>query len=899
MKKRILALVLALAVVVPAFSIFALAVPYSPSANAWKDFSQEHNYIYEVKAGKAVPKIDGLVTESDGYGEPIATYAYRYTTTATNYRDDFDNGEYKLKDNGDYYVYPTSDTPEEIWKSISNIETDNPFGYLYTYYLEATSFSSSSTYYFHNEETKNFVRAYKVTKDNFDLYTAMDNSGNYVLAGVQRLDGGEPVNWETNYMDYYTKVGSNYKPVQAVDGKAPAFKAKTYYHGTRIVTDRLFTRASTNTSVGRVAALKRDHVPVPEEVNLYARYDDQYLYYAIEVYEPAHKNVYYNNSNYWGTTMSNSPYVFSYSYDYASYYRRQLTADAAQSNILGSIRTYVNASTNVSSTAPILAKFGNPGATYNQVQVSGVDYSIVHTPAPVKTTPPVEENTDDAMLDDGFGGDMGMGEETSDPITRTGIKESLRSGTYGTTVYEYRLPWVVINGKYNPDTCTTAVPEMFTVSQSVQLDNNVGRDTHTLSLTLPRYVYNMPGSFTEENYLFRYPDRTGLTAGDKYGTYNFYWKSISGTTVWDVEPFTTDYSSLSNRKTATPSALTPVFFTAGKEPAEGYVQPSYAGASIRVDNAEAQKIRIKINVPATEKEIAEVGAIVAPTEVVRSMQLKLGISSVAYYAYDNPVLYGIVDGKWVNLTTNAEKYFAVSATPNDSDSFISYEEFGGKPSGVYTVHTLPVADLENPYDTDSDGNKIYTVVYGGANGDGIYNDFDDFNTFYTIRPYIKYKDGTVTYGEHEYKSIYYIACKLIQPMLSDYNVTVVGSTSVSKNYNMDMMGLTTYKDAEGNVVTDREGNPIYMPVENTDASYSPYAGAREYSIYLPARRAEVFRWYAVRTVGRRNNNTPLRVDEYETFDANTKLLVKQYEDMYENLWKVITAAEGNRYIIQK
>ena len=34
----------------------------------------------------------------------------------------------------------------------------------------------------HNDETQNFVRAYKVTKDNFDLYTAMDNSGTYILA---------------------------------------------------------------------------------------------------------------------------------------------------------------------------------------------------------------------------------------------------------------------------------------------------------------------------------------------------------------------------------------------------------------------------------------------------------------------------------------------------------------------------------------------------------------------------------------------------------------------------------------------------------------------------------------------------------------------------------------------
>ncbi len=900
MKKRILAVVLALATVSSIFTMFASAVPYSPSANGWKDFSQEHNYIYEVKKGHAVPKIDGLVTEKDGYGEPIASYGFRYVSTADKYRDDLDNGEYKLKDNGDYYVYPTVDSPDGIWDSITNLETDNPSGYLNCYYVKATEYTTSSLY-FYNIETDTFTRAYKVTEENFDKYEAMNSSGNYYLQAVQTLEG-EPLDWETNFANYYTKSSSCYTPVQpTTSGTAPAFKPGTYYYGERIKCADLFTLRDlgVNYSVARIAWMRRDHFVVPEEINLYARYDDKYLYYAVEVHEPEHQRAYYNLGNTFGTSISNNLRTTIYGNDYCNYYRKGLTDDQAKSALVANIRTYVNAGTKLSSTAPILAKFGNPDATYNEVQVSGIDYTVVHTPAP-KVEKPKEEQSDDMLMGGEFGGgfeeEVAVGEEK---VGRNGIKESLRSGTYGTTVYEYRLPWVVINGKYSPDTCTTAVPEIFTAYQTIQMDNKIGSGTHTIALAIPRYVYNSRSSFGLSNYTLRYPDRTALTEGKDYGTYNFYWKVISGTTTWDAEPYTTDYFDVSSRKKSTVYHLPPMFFTAGQEPKEGYVQPAYAGASLRVDGSEAQKMRIKISVPKTEKEIAQVGAIVAPTEVVRDMQLKLGISSVAYYSHENPVLYGVVDGEWVNLTTNTEKYFAASETPNDSDSFISHEEYGGKPSGIYTVYTLPVDDLETPYATSQDADT-YTVVFGGAKGEGLFNDFDDFNTFYTIRPYIKYKDGTVTYGEHEYKSLYYIACNLIQPMLNDFNESYADATSQAKKYNMDQMPLATVTDSEGNVIKDSKGKPIYMPsAVGVSTTYSPYTGAAEYSIYLDGRREEVFRWHAVRTVGRRNNNTPLRYDEYANFDPNTKLLVQQYVDMYENIWKVILAAESNRYIMMK
>ena len=82
MKNRILALVLALAIMVGVVPVVASAVPYTPSANAWKDFGQQHIYLYEVTKGEAAPKMDGYVTDSDGYGEPVATYGFRYCTTA-------------------------------------------------------------------------------------------------------------------------------------------------------------------------------------------------------------------------------------------------------------------------------------------------------------------------------------------------------------------------------------------------------------------------------------------------------------------------------------------------------------------------------------------------------------------------------------------------------------------------------------------------------------------------------------------------------------------------------------------------------------------------------------------------------------------------------------------------
>jgi len=94
---------------------------------------------------------------------------------------------------------------------------------------------------------------------------------------------------------------------------------------------------------------------------------------------------------------------------------------------------------------------------------------------------------------------------------------------------------------------------------------------------------------------------------------------------------------------------------------------------------------------------------------------------------------------------------------------------------------------------------------------------------------------------------------------------------------------------------DANGNPIYIPLAAETTTQSVYAGGGEYSIYIPYRRAEVFRWYAVRLVSQNNGNTPLRNDEYETFSPETKQLVQNYMEMLENIWDIIETAEQTVY----
>lgn len=897
MRNRILALVLALAMMAGILSVVASAVPYAPSANQWKDFGQQHIYLYEVTKGEAAPKMDGYVTDSDGYGEPVATYGFRYCTTAQYVTPELEKRpEYKLRNDGTYYVYPTQDSPQEVWNSIQSYEADSPYGYLWTYRIPTSSFSATTSYIYQNPYTLAMATAYHVTADTYKEYTARSQDNHLVLYNAQKLTE-EPEDWETNYANYYyvPSGSSYYEPAEATeDGKAPDFSGKTYYSGKKIVVKKLYQNAEGSAgAVAPVSYLKQNHVILPEKVNLYMRYNGTYLYYAIELAEMKHITAKYENSYYYGTTMSNVPAVFGNAYDYSgTISKSNYDGNDATMTLSSTIRTYVSTSTNVKSTAYILRKYGDLDATsIKDVTQVGVDYNVTHKAyvAPVKEETAEEE---DILSDLG-----GVEEETE--------QEDMTSGTYGTTTYERRIPWKALNGKYDPNTSSTAVPEVFTVRDQITLENNLCSGAVYFSLTTPRMAYYLSSrssSYSLADYTMRYPNRTGLTEGEDYGTYNWFWAAMSSSYgLW--EPYLTDYASITTRKTANVSHFPFTYFTAGQEPSEGYIQPEYYGANIRADGAENQKMRIQINVPQTDKEIEEIGAIIAPAEVARRNQLKLGMSSINYYAEDFAILTGVEeDGTWLNMTTDADKYFAASATPNDSDSYVAQDQYGGKPSGVYTVYTL-AADLEKTEkntdpETGEELGTLYSVVFGGANGEGLFHDFDDFNTFYAIRPYIIYKDGTVVYGEHEYKSVYYIAAWLIQDMLTNYNEQVTGSTTASKQYNMNEMYLATVTDKDGNTLKDTEGKSIYVPTSFLSTSYTPYYGGGERSIYYDETRLQIFRWFAIRLINRANY-TSLRPEYYDEFHDDVKVLVAQYVEMFENIWDIVVECENTRYVEMK
>lgn len=891
MKKRVLAFVLALATLIGIVPVVASAVPYTPPANAWKDFGQQHIYLYEVTKGRAAPRMDGYVTGTDGYGEPVATYGFRYCTTADYVTPELEKRpEFKLRNDGTYYVYPTHNSPQEVWNAIQSFEADSPYGYLWTYRVRATSFSATSSYVYQNPKTLSFATAYHVKEDTFKNYTVLAADGNMVLNDAKALTE-EPSDWARNYKSYFYKpTGSSYyQHVKAVNGKAPDFASGTYYTGKKIVVDKLFQNAEgTAAAVAQVAELKRLHAIIPEEVNVYARYNDTYLYYAIEMKEMKHVTTYYRDTYYYSTTMSNSPSVFANAYDYSGYINKAaLKNEDATMALSSTIRTYINASTNVKDTKYILRKYGDLDATaIKDVTAVGIDYNITHTPY----VPPKKETTDDDL--DNMFADPGLEEDSSEDATT--------SGTYGTTVYERRIPWKALNGKYSGS--GSAVPEMFTCRNQVTIENSLSSDAIYLNLALPRearILASRATGYTRSGVTMRYYHRTGLTKGEDYGTYNWLWAAVSSSYgAW--EPFLTDYATLYTRKSSSVSHFSFTYFTAGQEPPADYVKPSYFGANIRADGAKDQKMRIQINVPQTDKQIEEIGAIIAPAEVARRNQLKLGMSSIAYYCEDFPILYGVdEDGKWINMPQDADKYFAQSVTPNDSDSYAAMDKFGGKPSGVYTVYTL-AANLEKTEkntdpETGAELGTLYSVVFGGPDGEGLFHDFDDFFTFYTIRPYIIYKDGTVVYGEHEYKSIYYIACWLMQDMLSNYNEQVTGTTAADDQYNMNEMYLTTVKDADGNTLVDKNGDSIYVPTAFTSSSYTSYYGGGERSIYYPEARQQIFRWYAVRLINR-SNYSSLRAEYYDDFHPDVKVLVDQYVEMFENIWDIVVECENTRYV---
>jgi len=904
--KKILSLILCVCMVVPMLAVIASAVPYAPSGVGWKDFGQQHIYFHEVNPGAAPPVMDGYVKESDGYGEPVAIYGYRYIATVDKVvTDSMSNPlpEYKLREDGNYFVYPDNDTPDEVWNSISKIESVSFYNYIHTNYREQGSWTTVAIY-FYVPETDSIVRAYNITADNLAAktaenyvpYVAQDSAGNVYLNEVIMLEG-ETVDWETNYTDYYTLAATDssgnrfFKPVT---GKtAPEWKPNTYYYGEPYKPSKVYIqRSSNNLAIAQANNdLRGHHTILPEQVNVYARYDDEFYYQAIEVKELAHvKNNYFLTIG-WSTVMSNSLAAQQGSQSIYYYIRRDADfGDVARTNAYAgsNMRTYANLYQNfdVNYIGLVLAKYGKEGVTnpkqigYVQSEAEG-DFAINYTPYVAPTAP------------------------ADDPDWEDPADDPYQSCKYGSTVYEFRQKWTIINGQYDGNPDVSPIPEAFVEYKSISLESTLPYTCNVFRFEVPRETNYLPGGLNRssygnypiEMYTMRYPSVKGMKAG----TYRFFWTSISPSYSTYTDKMTSDYFGVNDGgKEYGATEIRPVWFPAGPELGEEYVEPTLYGAQLRADSSEVQKMRLLLSVEEREdstKTIAEVGAIVAPTEVVRRQQLRLGQSSVDYIAEEYPTLYGIVDGKWVNLcTADNAKYFGASPTPNGDGSYLTSDTVGGKPSGIYTIYTLK-ADLENPYDTtvkDGVSYNIYDVVFGGRNGEGLYHDFDDWFTFYTIRPYVKYTDGTVSYGEHEYKSLYYLACWTIQEIITSYNSTN-GYTAVDKKYNMDQMQLSTWKDADGKDIVDANGNPIYIPLAAETTTQSVYAGGGEYSIYIPYRRAEVFRWYAVRLVSQNNGNTPLRNDEYETFSPETKQLVQNYMEMLENIWDIIETAEQTVY----
>lgn len=885
-------MLLCLCMVLPFATVGVSAVPYTPSGNAYKDFGQEHIYFYRTN-GKT-PVIDGAVTDADGYGEPVATYGFRYKTTVDRVLMDENNEplpEYKICEDGTFYVYPDENTSDEVWMTITSYETQSAYAYVSPVYDEYAYYSAARTFYFYNPLLHELQRVVGLTKETFQNYPAQDNKGNFYLTDVVLLEH-ETVDWETNFTDYYTKVDEYlYKPVTG--SEAPTWEPDTYYYGEKIICKRMYElQDDKDRAIADFKDLRNHHVVLPEVVNVYARYDDEYFYEAVEVIEQRHEKSQYFMNIKFGSNMSNSLAALNGAGSIYYYIQREanLVGEAKQSGEgRTNTRTYANIYSNLkaSSFPYVIAKYGKEGITnpvnIYSVQTAGEDYQISHR----DYVKPQSQPDDPEWID-----------PADDPM---------QSCKYGTTVYEFRQKWSIINAQYNG--VGNPIPEMFTMHVNVSLENSLGYNTHVLNLVVPHETKWLPGSMrkpTEGNYnandyVFRYPSSAGQT---EKGVYRFFWACTSSSYSHWLDIHTTDYFEISDQKSFNTNQIQPIWFPAGNEVSDEYAVPGFYGAQMRADSSEVQKMKILLSLPESDpenpssKQVAELGAIVAPTEVARRTQLRLGMSSISYIAEEYPVLYGVVDGEWVNLAEDYARHFDFSLTPNAADSYMTWDLVGGKPSGIYTVYTLK-ADLESPYKnsarTGDSYSTLYDVTFGGHQGEGLYHDFDDFFTFYTIRPYAKYTDGTVVYGEHEYRSLYYIACWMMQGILDSYN-TARGFDDSTKFYNMDQMELSQWSDSEGNKIKDADGNPIYIPRPyHVNDEHSLYTGGAEYSIYQPERRAEVFRWYAVRLLSQSNNNTPLRNDDYDNFPEENKILVQNYMKMLENIWDVIVTAEQTVY----
>lgn len=1016
MKKRILAILLAVATLSSLAALYSNAVPYSPPTPALKEFGQQHLYIYETE-GKT-PRMDGLVTESDGYGEPVATYNMRYTTTAEKVVMQEDGltprPEYQMVDSGDrsgeYNVFPTTSSPDEVWKSISKVETDSPYAFPYAWYYTPSTFSATSTYYYYNPESQTYSTARFVTAENFNDYEAVNSTTVKYHVRDWALLTEKPADWETGFRHYFTTVGGAYSKVSsetawkegayfAKEGtsyvitraepadwaenyasyysrgevlwvpltgdRAPAWEEGKYYSGTAFqdktyvvqnvkvlyekpadwdtkwksyyykststgtayynlsdktapefvpgiyfsgtkLKSKLFLSGEGSTGgVPAISVLRNNHVILPESVNLYVRYDNKCLYVAIELVEMAHKTARYDDSVRFCSTINQNQGVSFANHSFGCYYRKNLdgTAPFVVRDTSGT-RSYFRTSINLSDAGykMILNKYGNPDATaITDVLTPGTWFNVKHyskeqMDAILGKDQPAEQPSEQSD-------DWSM-EEDSSAATEDRYAFN-KSGTYGTTVYEYKQLWTVINDKYNGS--GSSIPEVFGLWNEINLDNTLGSGAFKLAIELPRDTRHLLGSLSRssngnypiETYAMRFVSREGLTKGASFGTARFQWASIStGYNPLNRDYVLTDYDGISQKKTLSSAHILPLLFPSGKQPDEKYGMPSLQGAQVRTDGEEAQGMRFLIDIPNSGEDIREAGVLIAPTEATVKRQLKLGMDEIRYNNVEFATFYGFdtETRTFVNLTEDPAKYYASNATPVYDTSFVTDDNVGGLPSAIYHVQDLKL-DLDDVYKSGTKANT-YTVEFNGLlDEDGTYN---DWFTFYTIRPYVVYEDGTVIYGEHAYRSVYYVMCWTIQSLVTSYNTSQSLSTAATR-FTMDQMARTAMKYANGNTVTDGAGETVYTDLETTPSTQSPYFGSVNFSLHETTgeARLEVFRAYATSLFNRANKGYSLRAKEYDSFTDEQKEIIDGYVERFENIWQCILKCEAKTYYYEK
>ena len=102
-----------------------------------------------------------------------------------------------------------------------------------------------------------------------------------------------------------------------------------YYSGTKLKSKLYVTGEGSTNGIPNVSQLRTNHVVLPESVNLYMRYDNRYLYVAIELVEADHKKVRYDDEVRFGATINQSQGITMTNYSLDVFYRKELDESTA------------------------------------------------------------------------------------------------------------------------------------------------------------------------------------------------------------------------------------------------------------------------------------------------------------------------------------------------------------------------------------------------------------------------------------------------------------------------------------------------------------------------------------------------------------------------------------------